>query len=108
LGQGNVILTRITPGSQVPGMTWVASDPVSALETLRAAVSGASEYADGVTVLATDLRIVAAVPALNWAMGGDDGGILSLSIDGKPVTIIRVRGLPAAGTATAIEIIARN
>lgn len=108
LGQGTVVLTRRTPGSNFPARPWMPVYPDEESETLRAAVSGAQGYADGVTVLATDLRIIAAVPSLNWRPGGEDEGVLSLSVDGRQVTIIRVRGIPEAGEPAAVEFIARG
>jgi hypothetical protein len=105
LGQGSVVLIRTTPGTPDPEEPWVAVVPTTETETLRAVVSGAAKFADGVTILATDLRIVAAVPVMDWRMGSD---VLSLTIDGRPATIVRARGIPAAGTPAAIEFIARS
>jgi hypothetical protein len=105
LGQGTVVLVRTTPGTPDPAQPWLAVSPTVVTETLRAAVSGAAKYADGVTILATDLRIVAAVPTMDWRMGSD---VLSLTIDGRQATIIQARGIPEAGTPAAIEFIARS
>lgn len=104
--QGEVVLARTMPGEPDPERPWVEVPPVEQTEVLRAVVSGAQEYADGQTVLETDLRIVAAVPALDWRPGND--AVLSLTIDERPLTIVRARGIPEAGTATAVEFIARG
>lgn len=107
LGQGVVMLTRKTAGVVDPEQPWVAVAPTTTTEQLKAAVSGVgAKYVDGVTVLATDLRIVAAVPAMEWRMASGD--VLAMTIDGRPATIVRVRGIPEAGTPAAIEFIARH
>ena len=112
LGQGSVALVRTTPGTRNPDQSWLPVVPTVESETLRAVVSGAlpsgqqaQEYGDGVTVLSTDLKVLAAAPAMGWRLGE---GVLSLTIDGRPATIIRVRGIPEAGTAAAVEFIARH
>ena len=112
LGQGTVVLIRTTPGTPNPSEPWVPVTPTTQSETLRAAVSGAlpsgqqaQEFADGVTILSTDVKVIAAIPAMEWRMGA---GVLSLTIDGRPATIVRARGIPEAGTAAAVEYIARH
>ena len=107
--QLKVVLTRTTPGVLDPERDWVEALPQVVSETLLAAVTGAEEYADGSLVLATDRRVVAGVPTMNWKLPvGDDAATLSLTIDGQRVSIIRVRGIPSAGTPAAIELIARG
>lgn len=104
--QGEVVLTRSMPGEPDPDRPWQPVEPVEQSESLQAVVSGAQEYADGQTVLETDLRIVAAVPAIDWRPGG--GAVLSVSIDGREMAVVRARGIPEAGTAAAIELIVRG
>lgn len=115
LGQGEIVLIRSTPGTVDEGAPWEPVEPTTEQETLRAAASGAlpsgsqaEEYGDGVTILSTDIKVIAAVPAMDWRMTGDDGSVLSMTIDGRPMTIVRVRGIPEAGTTAAVEFIARN
>ncbi|MGA0540724.1 hypothetical protein [Neotabrizicola sp. VNH66] len=115
LGQGVVELIRTIPGTQNASDPWIADRPDVILETLRAAVTGAEKYADGQMILQSDLRITAAVPAMEWRMGEDmapdlmhPGAVLAVRIDGRPLQVIRTRGIPAAGTPAAIEIIARG
>lgn len=110
LGQVTIVLTRTTPGAADPDRDWEEVPPAAVVsEQLLAAASGAEEYADGDTVLATDRRIVSAVPAMNWRPPeSGESARLSLTLDGKPVTIIRIRGIPPVGTPAAIELIARG
>lgn len=109
-GQGVVVLTRTSVFID-PDHDWEESGErtTSESETLSAAVSGAEEYADGDTILATDRRVVAAVPVMNWRPPeSGESARLSLTLDGKPVTIVRIRGIPPVGTPAAIELIARG
>ena len=106
LGQGVVVLSRTTQGSPDVDQPWLPVTPTIATETLLAAVSGAEKYADGVTILDTDLKIIAAIPALDWRMA--TGVVLGLTIDGRAVTILRVRVIPDAGTPAAVEFLARR
>jgi len=105
LGQGVVVLARTTSGVPTPETPWLAVAPVVLTETLKAAVSGAGKYADGVTILATDLRVVAAIPVIDWRMNSDV--TMTISVDGKTLQVLQTKGLPAAGTPSAIEIMAR-
>lgn len=104
-GQGVVIISRQTAGIVDPAQPWLHVAPVVQTETLGAAVSGAGKYADGVTILATDFRIVAAVPIMNWRMVANT--TMTISVDGKTLQVLQTKGLPAAGTPAAIEIMAR-
>lgn len=106
LGQGVVVLSRTTQGVPDANQPWLPVTPTVATETLLAAVSGAEKYADGVTILDTDLKIIAAIPALDWRMA--TGVVLGLTIDGRAVTILRVRVIPDAGTPAAVEFLARR
>lgn len=110
LGQVTIELTRTVPGVVDPDRDWEAVPPTSVeTEQLLAAASGADEYADGTTVLKTDLRIVSAVPTINWRMPVEgEAARLSLTLDGRPVEIIRVRGMPPVGVPVAVEFIARG
>jgi len=105
-GQGLVVLKRETLGQTNTGMPWVPAIPETVSETLKAAVAGAGKYANGVTILSTDFRIVAAVPIMDWRMGDDD--VMKVEVDGKILQVVQTEGLPAAGTPAAIVIIARN
>lgn len=108
LGQGAVVLVRVTPGAVNPAEPWVPVAPTTATETLRAAVRGVSkelvgaEGENGVVIVATDLQVIAAVPVLAYQPGD------RITIDGAAVNILRVDNIPAAGTRAAIRFIVRN
>lgn len=98
--QGNIVLSRTTatPGEK----RW--DDPVETTQTepLRGAVEGVAEkFVDGTTVLATDLQVTCAPPAMGIQTGD------TLTIDSKPVTIISPRAEPAAGPPAAYVLIVR-
>lgn len=109
LRQGTVILTRTVPGDPDLSTPWIEVASTTTSETLKAAVSGVGQaMIDGETILAGDLKVICAVPAMNWRMGGEDGGVLTLSIDGRAATIIKVQGIPEAGTPAAVRFIVRR
>src|SRR5690606_29868508 len=101
--QGVVTLTRITKGDVDPEEPWVIPEDNVQSEVLDAAVKRVSEeLVDGSTILATDLEVVAVVPA----MGPRESDILD--IDGKVVRIIRILPKPAAGTPVAYRFVVRG
>lgn len=110
LGQVTAVLVRVTPGAVDPARPEceVASDVQR--ETLRAAVSGPGKYADGVTILTTDIKVVCAVPErIDWRLPEAPSRVaLYLELDSRRVTIISVKGIPAIGTPAAVEFIARG
>ena len=115
LGQGEIILTRSVPGTPDPAQPWLPVTPSVISETLSAAAFGALpsgdqavEFGDGVTILSTDIKVISAIPAMDWRMTGDDGAVLSIAIDGRPMTVVRARGIPEAGLVCAVEFIVRN
>lgn len=108
LGQGSIVLVRLTPGAP-PANAWdPPSDPVPVRATLAGAASGVSkelvgtEASPGTTIAATDLQIVVAP----WGGAYEPGDILEL--DGAPLTILAVRNIPAVGTVSAIKFVARR
>ena len=115
LGQGEIILTRSIPGMPDPAQPWLPVTPSVTSETLSAAAFGALpsgdqavEFGDGVTILSTDIKVISAVPAMDWRMTGDDGAVLSVTIDARPMTVVKARGIPEAGVTCAVEFILRN
>lgn len=109
LGQVTAVLLRTTPGTVDPNAPEIEVTPIEVKETLRAAVSGAGKYADGVTILASDFRVVAAVPEMNWQWPiAPSRAVLGLELDGRPYQIVSVKGIPAIGTPVAVEFIARS
>jgi hypothetical protein len=99
--QGNVVLKKTTRG---PGPNdWTPGDPITVDYPLDATVKGVSkQFVDGTTILASDMEITAAV------FGAEPDPADTLTIDGKPVTVLQVMRLPAAGTLVAWKWIARG
>lgn len=101
--QGNVTLTRTIPGEPDPSQPWVPVDPTEEAEPLLAIVKGVSaQFVDGETIKASDREVLCAPPA----MGIEPADVLT--IDGKPVTVIRRTDIPGAGIVAAIRIITRG
>lgn len=106
LGQGEIVLTRKTPG--VPGPNpWDPVEPVTQSETLRGAVSGVSQELvgteiGGTVILSSDRQAICAVPTLQYQAGD------VLSVDGVPVNILGVQRIPAAGIAAAVKFVIRG
>ena len=104
---GSIVLVRTT--TTPPANSWEAPTVTAETQELRAQAFGVSaelvglpaqEPANGV-VMASDRQVIAALPD-----GGVHPGDL-LSIDGVPVTILRVWYIPAAGTASAVKFVVR-
>lgn len=106
LGQGVVTLTRSTPGA--PGANpWDPVTPTTQTETLKAAVRGVDARlvgteVGGAVILASDRQAICAVPAMAYTAGD------TLSVDGKPVHVISVERIPAAGITSAVKFIIRG
>lgn len=107
LGQGKIELVRYadTP----PANPWDApSPPTRTATTLDGAARGVSKEMIGAPVdnggqiIATDLVVIVAP----W--GGTYAPTDVLEIDGKPVTILSVTNIPAAGIVSAIRFIVRG
>lgn len=107
LGQGKIELVRYvdTP----PVNPWDApSPPTRTATTLNGAARGVSKEMIGAPVdnggqiVATDLVVIVAP----W--GGQYAPADVLEIDGKPVTILSVSNIPAAGIVSAIRFIVRG
>ncbi len=106
LGQGEIKLTRKTPGAPGPN-PWDPVKPVTQTETLHGAVRGVSMQLigtemDGTVILASDRQAICTVPAMRYTAGD------VLSVDGVPVHIIAVEKIPAAGVTSAVKFIIRG
>lgn len=106
LGQGSIILTRITPGVADPTKPWIPVQPTTQSETLSGAVRGVSEKLVGTAVgeqviVASDRMVICAVPVMKYKAGD------VLSVDGVPVNIISFDNIPAAGTPSAVRFVIR-
>jgi hypothetical protein len=106
LGQGEIVLTRKTPG--VPGPNpWDPVEPVTQSETLCGAVSGVSQELvgtemGGTVLLASDRQAICEAPRVEYQAGD------VLSVDGVPVHILGVKRIPAAGTVSAVKFFIRG
>lgn len=106
LGQGEIVLTRKTPGTPGPN-PWEPVEPVMQAETLRGAVRGVSQRLvgtemGGTVILASDRQAICEVPTLQYQAGD------VLSVDGVPVNILGVQRIPAAGIAAAVKFVIRG
>jgi len=107
LGQGEIKLTRVTPGTPDPGKPWEPVEPSTQTVTIRGAVRGLSKElvgteVGGTVLLASDRQAICEVPAIEYTAGD------VLSVDGKPVTVLSVQNIPAAGIAAAVKFIIRG
>jgi hypothetical protein len=108
LGQGSVKISRKTVTD--PVNSWEQPTVSWSTQTLRAAVSGVSQKLvgqpagepDGPVIVATDRQVISAVPA--WPYEVND----LVTVDGKPVTVLQVQNIPAAGTVSAVKFIVRG
>lgn len=106
LGQGQIVLTRKTPGTPGPN-PWDPVEPVTQSETLRGAVRGVSQRLvgtemGGTVILASDRQAICEVPQMQYQAGD------TLSVDGAPVHIIAFERIPAAGTTSAVRFTIRG
>lgn len=109
LGQGNLQISRVVKGVADPSTPWVpAPDDVVQTEQTQGVVSGVETKligtaADsGAVILASDRMAVCSVPAIR-PVAGD-----TLVVDGKPINIISVKPIPAAGIACAMKYVIRG
>lgn len=106
LGQGEIVLTRKTPGTPGPN-PWDPVEPVTRAETLRGAVRGVSQRLvgtemGGTVILASDRQAICEVPQMQYQAGD------TLSVDGTPVHIIAFERIPAGGTTSAVKFFIRG
>ncbi|WON88662.1 hypothetical protein [Delftia sp. UGAL515B_04] len=106
LGQGEIVLTRKTPGTPGPN-PWDPVEPVVQSETLGGAVSGISQQLvgtemGGAILLASDRQAICEPPRMEYQAGD------VLSVDGVPVHILGVKRIPAAGTVSAVKFFIRG
>ena len=105
LGQGEIVLSRITQG--VPPNDWTPPEETIQSETIRGAVRGISKElvgaeVGGTVLLMSDRQAITEVPAMAYTAGD------ILSVDGVPVTILSVTKIPAAGITSAVKFLIRG
>ncbi len=108
LGQGTIQLVAYVPGA--PGANpWDPPAPPSRQVTvLNGAARGVSKELIGAPVetggqvVATDLQVIVAP----WDGEYEPGQVLEL--DARPVTILKIENIPAAGTVCAVRFLVRR
>lgn len=105
LGQGQIVLSRITQG--VPPNDWTPPEETIQSETIRGAVRGISKElvgteVGGTVLLMSDRQAICEVPVMAYTAGD------ILSVDGVPVTILSVSNIPAAGVTSAVRFLIRG
>lgn len=106
LGQGTIILSHSVPGTQGAN-PWDPVTPTITTETLKGAARGVDKKlvgteVGGQVILASDRQVICAPPSIQYTAGD------TLSIDGKPVHILSVESIPAAGVASAVRFLIRG
>ena len=106
LGQGQIVLKRITPGTPDPEAPWIPVQPQVTTQTLKGAVRGADSKLVGVemggtVILPSDRVAITEVPSIEYESGD------VLEVDGKDVQILGVTKIPAAGIASAVKWVIR-
>ena len=107
LGQGRIELTHVEPGVVDPAAPWVPVEPTRTTIEIRGAVRGVDKRlvgteVGGTVIVASDRVAITEVPTIPYTAGD------TLSIDGVPVHIIQVEGIPAAGIGSALQFIIRG
>lgn len=108
LGQGDIRLVRYVPAALGPHPWSPPAPPTRQVTKLYGAARGVTKELIGAPVqtggqiVATDM-VVTVAP---W--GGDYDPADVLEIDGRPVTVLKVEDLPAAGTVCAVRFVARG
>lgn len=108
LGQGSIQLVRYL-SAPAPANPWdPPAPPTRQITVLSGVARGVGKelvgtpVENGGQIVATDLQVIVAP----W--GGAYQPTDVLEIDGEPVTILRVRNIPEAGTVCAIRFVVRQ
>lgn len=110
LGQGSIELVRyIDPKPDPDAQPWdPPAVPEREITVLDGAASGVSAelvgtpVENGGQIVATDLSVIVAP----W--GGDYAPTDVLTINGAPVTVLKIENIPAAGITCAVRFVARR
>ncbi len=107
LGQGTITLTRMVPGTPNPDTPWIPVEDIPHTVTIKGAVRGVSKELIGTEVgsaviVASDRIAITEVPSIQYTAGD------TLSVDGKPVMVLNVQNIPAAGVTSAVRFIIRG
>ncbi|PCI03451.1 MAG: hypothetical protein COB78_10870 [Hyphomicrobiales bacterium] len=117
--QGVVTLVRATPGTPDPEEPYIPVTDSTETYSLKATVKSVEDkYVDGTTIHATDSMVTASASMVHTHTDGapvanvvvnleiQPGDIVS--IDGKPVTIIKEMRVPKAGICLVWKLITRG
>ena len=101
--QGAITLRRTTTAPSDPSTPWIPGAPTMVSYGLDAVVRGVSKaYIDGTLILAGDLMVTCAVPAIIPDIAD------VIVIDGVDHAVKRVEPIPAAGIAAAYRLFVRK
>lgn len=104
---GTVMLTRTTNAPADDATPWIPGAATLVVYRLDARADGvAGEYADGATVLATDLKVIASPKATLDGVTVDLVPRMTdvLTIDGAEKAIKKIDAVPASGPAAMFHI----
>jgi len=111
-GQGSIALVRLVPGVPGPHPWSPPSEPTPETTPLSGVARGVGKELVGAPIetggqiVASDRVAVVSVPESGW--NADDYAPTDvLSVDGKPVTVLSVENISAAGTPCAIRFVVR-
>ena len=96
--QGTIVLTRITPGTPDPATPWIPVVDTTTDFTLKATVRGVSQNETGNLILETDEVVVSSADIVTPILSD------TITVDGKPRALKKIRPVPAAGTPVAFNI----
>lgn len=105
LGQGEIKLSRTT--TIPPVNPWDVPETKQVTINIKGAVRGIDTKLVGVemggtVLLASDRVAITEVPSIDYRAGD------TLTVDGKPVVVIDVEKIPAAGVASAVKFYIRG
>lgn len=104
---GTITLTRATRAPSDEATPWIPGEATLTVYQLDARADGvAGEYADGTTVLATDLKVIVSPKATLDGVTVDLVPRMTdvLTIDGKEKAIKKIDAVPASGPAAMFHV----
>lgn len=107
LGQGQITLTRTTPGAPNPATPWEPTAPTVTTVSIKGAVRGVDAKLvgtdfGGTVIVASDRVAICEAPSMTYTSGD------VLAVDGRAVHILAVENIPAAGVVSAVKFTIRG